>query len=78
MDELPWALRTRMHETGASLIPKSFRIEFLGSPRKIGSVGEYRDGVASVEASSGMCSPRAHSSYHMAEASYSDGEPEGR
>jgi hypothetical protein len=33
--ELPWALRTRMHETGgASLIPKGFRIEFLAIARR--------------------------------------------
>jgi len=31
---LPWALRTRMDETRVSLIPKSFRIEFLGRRRE--------------------------------------------
>jgi hypothetical protein len=31
---LPWALRTGMDETGASLIPKRFRIEFLGRRRE--------------------------------------------
>ena len=30
-NELPWALRTGMDETGGSLIPQRFRIEFLGS-----------------------------------------------
>jgi hypothetical protein len=31
---LPWALRTRMDETGRSLIPKRFRIKFLGRRRE--------------------------------------------
>src|SRR5499427_7835943 len=34
LNELPWALRTRMDETGVSLIPKDFRIEFLGRRRQ--------------------------------------------
>src|SRR5437773_12080149 len=29
-NELPWALRTGMDETGGSLIPQRFQIEFLG------------------------------------------------
>src|SRR5215813_3644627 len=33
--ELPWARRSRMDETGASLIPKDFRIEFLGRRRTL-------------------------------------------
>ena len=31
---LPWALRTRIHETRTPLIPKGFRIEFLGRRRE--------------------------------------------
>ena len=31
---MQWALRTRMDETGRSLIPKRFRIEFLGRRRQ--------------------------------------------
>ena len=42
-NELPWALRTRMDETGVSLIPKGFRIEFLGRRREL-SCGSVRIG----------------------------------
>jgi hypothetical protein len=31
---LPWALRTGVDETGAPLIPKRFRIEFLARRRE--------------------------------------------